>query len=100
MAEKTPIGDLLRRHRLFAGLSQEALAERAGLSVDAIRALERGRRHTPRPDTLAMLATALTLDDADRIALITVATGTEAPMMVPGRSNHAIPRRLLLLPAI
>ena len=91
MAEKTPIGDLLRRHRLFAGLSQEALAERAGLSVDAIRALERGRRHTPRPDTLAMLATALTLDDADRIALITVATGTEAPMMVPGRSNHAIP---------
>jgi len=27
---------LLKRHRVAAGLSQEALAERAGISVDAI----------------------------------------------------------------
>src|SRR5690348_4179516 len=32
---------LLRRARRAAGLSQEALAERAGISVDAISALER-----------------------------------------------------------
>jgi transcriptional regulator with XRE-family HTH domain len=39
-------GALLRRYRLAAGLSQEPLAARAGLSVDAIDLLERGRpRH-------------------------------------------------------
>jgi predicted ATPase/transcriptional regulator with XRE-family HTH domain len=54
-------GDMLRRCRIAASLSQEALAERAGLSVDAIRALERGRRGQPRPDTLARLASALDL---------------------------------------
>jgi len=34
-------GDLLRQHRLEAGLTQEALAERAGLSVHGIQKLER-----------------------------------------------------------
>lgn len=54
--------DLLRRYRVNAGLSQEALAARAGLSVSGIAALERGRRTAPRPDTVALLADALTLD--------------------------------------
>ena len=40
-------GGLLRRFRLAAGFSQEALAERAGLSADAVAALERGRRSRP-----------------------------------------------------
>jgi predicted ATPase/DNA-binding XRE family transcriptional regulator len=62
-------GDLLRRFRLAAGLSQEALAEKAGLSGDAIRALERGRRTAPRPDTLAMLYQALELAPAERAML-------------------------------
>ena len=42
-------GRLLRRHRLTAGLSQEALAERAGLSARSVAALEAGRRETPVP---------------------------------------------------
>ncbi|HEX7102709.1 MAG TPA: helix-turn-helix transcriptional regulator, partial [Nitrolancea sp.] len=62
MAETMPFGELLRRDRLLAGLSQEALAERAGLSVDAIRALERGRRTAPRPETIGLLADALALE--------------------------------------
>src|SRR5947209_16430817 len=40
-------GELLRRHRVAAGLSQEALAERTGLSVDAIGLLERGGAAAP-----------------------------------------------------
>ena len=35
-------GELLRRHRLAAGIAQETLAERARLSVETISALERG----------------------------------------------------------
>ncbi|TDD98081.1 ATP-binding protein [Jiangella asiatica] len=55
---------LLRRHRQAAGLSQEELAEKAGLSSDAVAALERGRRRAPRPLTVRLLATALNLDNA------------------------------------
>ncbi|WP_442914251.1 helix-turn-helix domain-containing protein [Kribbella sp. NBC_01245] len=36
--------DLLRRYRTAAGLSQVELAERAGMSAQAISGLERGRR--------------------------------------------------------
>ena len=64
---------VLRGYRLAASLSQETLAERANLSVDAIRALERGRRTTPRPDTVALLAGALGLLGADRARLIAAA---------------------------
>src|SRR5262249_35251614 len=35
-------GDLLRKHRLASGLTQEMLAERAGLSAHGIQKLERG----------------------------------------------------------
>ena len=40
-------GKVLRRHRLAAGLSQEALAERAGLSPRGVSDLERGARRPP-----------------------------------------------------
>jgi len=65
-AAAEPFGARLRRLRRVAGLSQDALATRAGLSVDAIAALERGRRAMPRPDTLARLADALALDAKQR----------------------------------
>ena len=72
---------LLRRHRLLAGLSQEALAERAGLSVRGISDLERGMRRAPHPATLARLAEALDVDDAAREALMWAARG--AGLAVP-----------------
>jgi class 3 adenylate cyclase/tetratricopeptide (TPR) repeat protein len=66
---------LLRRHRLLAGLSQEALAERARLSVRGISDLERGLRRAPHPATIARLADALQLDSSAREALLIAATG-------------------------
>jgi len=64
-----PFKDLLRRYRKAADLTQEALAERAGLSARTISDLERGVNDTPRKDTLAPLAAALDLSPADRATL-------------------------------
>ncbi len=62
-------GGLLRRHRKAAGLTQEELAEKARLSARAISDLERGLYQSPHRDTVALLAAALRLSDADRAAL-------------------------------
>jgi transcriptional regulator with XRE-family HTH domain len=59
-------GTLLRHYRLAAGLSQEALAERARMSTQGISALERGYRRTPQRETLALLVGALALNDEQR----------------------------------
>jgi transcriptional regulator with XRE-family HTH domain len=66
-------GSTLRRFRASAGLSQEALAERAGLSVRGISDLERGARTFPRLETVRMLADALELDERDRTVLLAAA---------------------------
>ncbi|HEY7834797.1 MAG TPA: tetratricopeptide repeat protein [Ktedonobacterales bacterium] len=52
-------GVVLRRQRRAVGLTQEELAARAGLSARGIADLERGARHTPRRDTVELLARAL-----------------------------------------
>lgn len=61
-------GEFLRHARLAAGLSQEELAERAHLSREAIGALERGDRRTPRKATVDLLAEALALTISERAA--------------------------------
>jgi predicted ATPase/transcriptional regulator with XRE-family HTH domain len=66
-------GDLLRRHRLTAALTQEELAERAGLSARGIQWLERGGRSSPRAETVRMLADALALSGEQRAELIAAA---------------------------
>jgi class 3 adenylate cyclase/ABC-type transport system substrate-binding protein len=70
--------DLLRHHRTAAGLTQEELAARAGLSSDAISTLERGARRRPRKDTVALLADALALPDEERAAFAAVARRSSA----------------------
>lgn len=59
-------GELLRDFRRAAGLSQEALAERARLSPGAISTLERSARRGPQHQTLSLIAEALELGPADR----------------------------------
>src|SRR5262245_14761155 len=96
-------GELLRRHRLAAGLTQEQLAERASLSVRGISDLERGRRLRARSDTIALLAKALGLakDEAARLSATVwadvdvppaeEAVGTPTP---PNRARHNLPASL------
>jgi predicted ATPase/DNA-binding XRE family transcriptional regulator len=67
--ETVSFASLLRHHRLRAGLSQEALAERAGVSARAISDLERGARRAPYRETVHLLADALDLSAGDRTAL-------------------------------
>lgn len=64
---------LLHHHRREAGLSQAALAERAGLSVEAIGVLERGVRRYPRRETVLAIADVLDLNAPDQAALLTAA---------------------------
>src|SRR5215831_4843851 len=73
-----PLASMLRRHRVTAGLSQEALAERAGLSVRGVSDLERGLSRAPRLDTLTRLADALNLNAAARLELVS-ASGRLSP---------------------
>jgi transcriptional regulator with XRE-family HTH domain len=59
-------GNLLKGHRLAAGLTQEGLAERAGLSRRGISDLERGVNQKPRKDTIALLGQALALSPSQQ----------------------------------
>ena len=93
-AEETALGPLLRRLRIRAGLSQEALAQRAGLSADTIAALEAGRRRQPRAFTVGLLADALGLGLEGRAQFAAGATTAGTP--VPDRP---VPDRPPPLPA-
>ena len=68
-------GAALRRYRLAASLTQEALAERAAISPTSIAALERGRRKAPRLSTLRQLGEALGLDGTELAELAQAASG-------------------------
>ena len=58
-------GSLLRRYRIGAGLSREALAEQAGISSDEVDALERDASE-PAAEAVAALAGALELSGSRR----------------------------------
>jgi predicted ATPase/DNA-binding CsgD family transcriptional regulator/DNA-binding XRE family transcriptional regulator len=73
---------LLRRYRARAGLSQEELAERAGLSRRGISDLERGERQSPRSTTVRRLADALNLNLTERAAVL--ASGQSPTPVVDG----------------
>jgi predicted ATPase/DNA-binding XRE family transcriptional regulator len=80
--------DLLRRRRLAAGLSQEALAERAGLSIRAISDLERGVRRAPYRETVRLISDALALDTIERAALEAAITRGRGPRVPSTQLTH------------
>jgi transcriptional regulator with XRE-family HTH domain len=92
-------GALLQRQRRRAGLSQEELAEQAGLSRRGISDMERGERRAPYPATVRQLAAALKLDATQHAALLAsahpepTAAPTPPPLPIPltsfiGRRNE------------
>ncbi|WP_051640256.1 helix-turn-helix domain-containing protein [Cellulomonas sp. URHE0023] len=80
---------LLRAFRDERSLTQEELADKAGITVKAVGALERGERRRPYPHTVRALADALNLDAGHRARLIgavpdrtrTVAGPSSAPQV-------------------
>ena len=85
---------LLKGHRLARGLTQEALADAAGLSRDAVNLLERGARRSPRHETVTLLARALGLSGDERARLLAAAAAARAPSARGPASRSTLPVRL------
>jgi len=92
---RSSAAEMLRQFRETTGLTQEQLAERAGVSVRTISTIEAGTLHFPRQDTLRRLAEALHLSPEDAAAFRTAARP-------PGRPHvpDAEPTRSPSLPPI
>jgi predicted ATPase/DNA-binding XRE family transcriptional regulator len=82
--EHLGFGDLLRQLRNAAGLTQEDLAERAGLSSDTISLLERGEHRRPHRYTMQSLAEALGLSQRNRVRFETAARMPTVRAGAPG----------------
>src|SRR5947209_15924766 len=92
-----PFAALLHRYRVGAGLSQEELAERAGLSRRGISDLERGQRRSPHPATARRLAEALNLGLAERAILLACASAgamSPSPTVAPAHADPGEPSNL------
>jgi tetratricopeptide (TPR) repeat protein/transcriptional regulator with XRE-family HTH domain len=59
-------GQLVRAHRRRLGLTQQELADKAGLGARSIRNMESGRIRSPRPATVRLLADAFGLTGPTR----------------------------------
>ena len=101
MAEQPVLGfaGLLRQLRAEARLTQEELAEAAGLSPRSVSDLERGINRTARKDTAVLLAGALGLAEPVRSLFVAAARGKapagEVLEAVRGRGGAAAAVRTL-----
>jgi len=94
-------GDLLRHYRLAAGLTQEELADQAGLSVRGLSDLERGARRAPRRETVQLLALALHLSAAERTRLEAAARQRGVPeVKASGESESSTASSATTLPFV
>ena len=87
---------LLKDLRLKAGLSQQMLADRALISVQAVSALERGYRKVPYPKTLERIADALSLAPEARESLERLARAARGARLQDHEIErpHNLPRQL------
>src|SRR5215468_6891833 len=90
MSQRPTFGDLLKRYRAAASLTQAALAERAQLSANAISALERGDRQAPRKETVALLAEALGLSEPEHAQFMAAARQRLVPRSPVSNEKHPI----------
>lgn len=92
------LGDRLGRLRRMAGLTQEGLAAKSGVSADVVRKLEQKRKHSARLPTLHALAKGLGVEvttllgdppgvpstgEADPPALVAVRRAIMPPLFAP-----------------
>jgi predicted ATPase/transcriptional regulator with XRE-family HTH domain len=100
MSSLAPLAALIRGRRVSARLTQEELAERAGISVRTISDIERGLRRSVYRDTAERLAEALEVASAEREEFILVARrrvevhepGVHGPADIPlGRNRVPVP---------
>ena len=82
----TELAAYVRSRRLRAGLTQEALSQRAGLTVDTVSGLERGLRRRLYPHTARAIADALDLAGDERTGLMALAQGEAAGPPAPANS--------------
>jgi transcriptional regulator with XRE-family HTH domain/tetratricopeptide (TPR) repeat protein len=98
------LSDLLRKYRGRAGLTQAALAAKAGLSDQAISVLERGTRRRPRIDTIRALIKVLRLDKDEAAQFLAVARGKnpspEETAAEPEAASETLPLPWQLPPAV
>src|SRR5580693_10001212 len=85
---------MLRQLRAEAALTQEELAEAAGLNPRTISDLERGLATTPHKDTVRLLADALQLGGSARVEFEAAARGHAGPGRARGRGVAAATRTL------
>lgn len=88
------VGLWLRRQREQAGLSQEDLAARSGLSVRAISDLERGRTRRPYPRSVCLLTAALGLPETTGPDLVLRLRADRNDPDPGGDDAHPVPRQL------
>ena len=84
-------GDLLRRCRNSANITQEDLAERTGLTPQAISLLERGERRRPHRYTVEKLVEALVLTGSDRARFESAARSSSARRVTASISHSNLP---------
>ncbi|HKT38054.1 MAG TPA: AAA family ATPase, partial [Ktedonobacterales bacterium] len=97
-AVDTPdFASLLRRYRRRSGLTQEELAERAGLSVASVSLLERGITLAPQRATVSLLSETLALAPDEAAAFAAKARGVYAHRDVDLDDAAAQPRPSNLL---
>jgi DNA-binding SARP family transcriptional activator/tetratricopeptide (TPR) repeat protein/DNA-binding XRE family transcriptional regulator len=84
--DATNPGELVRRRRLLAGLTQQNLARKSGLSIRTLRDIERGRVARPHQPSLEKLASSLGMSDDERAEL----RRTFATPLVPTAPTLAI----------
>lgn len=103
---RTALSAQLRAYRQTAGLSQQELADRSGLSVRAVSDMERGRTQWPYRESLTRLADALELQETARAEFLAAAPrrlGRQLPAGTPALADgaaaaegrgRAVPRQL------
>jgi predicted ATPase/transcriptional regulator with XRE-family HTH domain len=101
-AGREAFAERLRGLREAAGLTQEELAFRAGLSPSAVGVLERGTRKRPYPHTVRALAEALSLSEEERASLLATVPkrgGVSAASSAPGETPGTVRSPALPNPA-